>query len=278
MAVRHGVRPVLGRVPGTPASGRRRAGPRHGPGRDRRRGARPDPQPVAPPLRGRARPRGARPGDRRRASSRGRSAAPPGTSAPCAPRSSTSTRAGPCPRWTDRPSSSRWATTSSSRSRLGPDGGFTWVAADAADAESGLANGEYAAVLTVPADFSQSVATIRTDTTGTAPKATLRVSTDDGSGYTLGTVARAVTAAIGTATAQDITASYVDDVLVQVTTARDALTGGRRTPARSPTTASRSRTMRQARASSRARSRRGCASSPTAPRAPRTAPGSSSRA
>ncbi|HEU0243051.1 MAG TPA: YhgE/Pip family protein, partial [Candidatus Limnocylindrales bacterium] len=105
-------------------------------------------------------------------------------------------------------------------------GGFTWVATDAAAAETGLANGDYAAVLTVPADFSRSVAAIRTDTTGTAPKATLHVSTDDSSGYTLGTVARAVTSAIGTATAQDITASYVDDVLVQVTTARDALTSG----------------------------------------------------
>jgi RND superfamily putative drug exporter len=105
----------------------------------------------------------------------------------------------------------------------GDAGGFTWVTADQAAAETGLANGDYAAVLTIPADFSRTVAAIRTDTTGTAPKATLHVATDDSSGYTLGTVARAVTAAIGTTTGQDVTASYVDDVLVRMTTAHDAL-------------------------------------------------------
>ena len=83
----------------------------------------------------------------------------------------------------------------------------------------------YAAVLTIPADFSRTVATIRTDPTGTAPKAALRVSTDDGSGYALGTVARAVTNAIGTTTSQDVTASYVDDVLVRISSAHDALAG-----------------------------------------------------
>ena len=84
----------------------------------------------------------------------------------------------------------------------GDEGGFTWVTEDAAGAESGLANGNYAAVLTIPADFSRTVATIRTDPTGTAPKAALRVSTDDGYGYALGTVARAVTNAIGTTPAR----------------------------------------------------------------------------
>ena len=106
----------------------------------------------------------------------------------------------------------------------GTDQGFTWTAVDASDASSGLADGRYAAVLTIPADFSRSVAAIRTDPTGTAPKATLEVATADGSGDAMGTIAQAVTAAIGTATAQDITASYVDDVLMRTAVARTALT------------------------------------------------------
>ena len=105
----------------------------------------------------------------------------------------------------------------------GTDGGFTWVATDEAEATAGLADGRYAAILTIPADFSRTVAGIRADTTGTAPRATLRLTTDDGSGYALGTVAREVTAAIGTATGNGVTASYVDGVLLAVTTAQETL-------------------------------------------------------
>ena len=78
-------------------------------------------------------------------------------------------------------------------------------------------------MLTIPAEFSRTVAALRADTTGTAPQATLRLATDDGSGYALGTVAREVTAAIGAATAQDVTSSYVDDVLLAVTSAQASL-------------------------------------------------------
>jgi putative drug exporter of the RND superfamily len=103
------------------------------------------------------------------------------------------------------------------------DGGFTWVTATAAEASAGLADSTYAAVLTIPADFSRSVAAIRGDTTGNAPRAMLRLLTDDGSGYALGTVAREVTAAIEASTSRGVTASYVDGILVSVGTAHDAL-------------------------------------------------------
>ncbi len=104
------------------------------------------------------------------------------------------------------------------------DGGFTWLATDEAEAVAGLDDGRYAAVLTIPADFSRTVAAIWADTTGSAPKATLRLVTGDGSGDALGTVAREVSAAIGTATANEVTASYVDGVLLSVTQAHDTLT------------------------------------------------------
>jgi RND superfamily putative drug exporter len=103
--------------------------------------------------------------------------------------------------------------------------GFTWVAADEAAAAAGLEDGRYAAVLTIPAEFSRSVAAIRSDTTGSTPQASLGIVTDDASGYALGTVARAVSAAIATSTAQGVTASYVDDVLLAVTDAQARLSG-----------------------------------------------------
>ncbi len=98
--------------------------------------------------------------------------------------------------------------------------GFAWVEASQADAEAGLADGRYAAMLTIPTDFSRTVAAIRSDTTGSAPQANLGLVTDDGSGHALGTVAQAVAAAITTSTAQGVTASYVDDVLLAVTDAQ----------------------------------------------------------
>ena len=101
--------------------------------------------------------------------------------------------------------------------------GFAWVEADAAAADAGLTDGTYAAVLTIPAEFSRTVAALRSDTTGSAPQASLGILTDDASGYALGTVARAVSAAIATTTAQGVTASYVDDVLLAVTDAQARL-------------------------------------------------------
>ncbi len=108
--------------------------------------------------------------------------------------------------------------------QAGADGGFTWVeTSDDGEAKAGLADGRYAAVLTIPADFSRIVAAIRTDTTGSTPKATLGLATNDGSGYALGVVARQVATAISTTTAQGVTASYVDGVLLAVSSAHDAL-------------------------------------------------------
>ncbi len=102
--------------------------------------------------------------------------------------------------------------------------GFEWVTASKTDADAGLADGTYAAVLTIPGEFSRTVAGIRSDRTGTAPQAKLEIVTDDGAGYALGPVARSVAAAIATSTAQGVTASYVDDVLLAVTGAHATVT------------------------------------------------------
>ena len=112
-------------------------------------------------------------------------------------------------------------------SLTGPDttNDFIWEQAGASDAAAGLDEGRYAIVLTIPPDFSRSVATLRSDPSGRAPKASLRLATNDASDATTGTVAKAVMAAIVASTSQGITASYVDDVLLATTQARGGLTG-----------------------------------------------------
>jgi putative drug exporter of the RND superfamily len=92
---------------------------------------------------------------------------------------------------------------------------FAWVATDAGAAADGLADGRYAAVLTIPSDFSATIASITTDGVG-ASKATLELQTNDATSYGLGTISRSVSAAIAASTSQTVTASYVDQVLVRV--------------------------------------------------------------
>ncbi|MHB8892935.1 MAG: MMPL family transporter, partial [Candidatus Limnocylindrales bacterium] len=102
--------------------------------------------------------------------------------------------------------------------------GFRWVVTDEAEAAAGLADGRYAAILTIPPAFSRSIAVIRTDPSGHALRATLHLTTDDGTSGALGTVAQAVMTAITTAAAQDVSASYVDDVLLAVSDAHATVT------------------------------------------------------
>ncbi len=92
---------------------------------------------------------------------------------------------------------------------------FAWMATDANIAAGGLADGTYGAVLTIPADFSATIASITGDAAD-ATKATLGLQTNDATSYALGTIAQAVSAAIASSTSQTVTASYVDRVLVAV--------------------------------------------------------------
>ncbi len=102
---------------------------------------------------------------------------------------------------------------------------FTWRATDAAVAHDGLTTGRYAAVLTIPTDFSRTIAAIRAAGGTAAPKATLRLATSDASGALVGPIARSLSDAIARATAQEVIASYVDDVLLSVGTGQDRLAG-----------------------------------------------------
>ena len=109
---------------------------------------------------------------------------------------------------------------------------YTWTTTSAADAEAGLASGAYQAVLTIPAGFSRSIATIRSDTTGAQPQAEISLAVGAGSGADVGEVAREVRTAIAASAGRSATASYVEDVLVAVSSA-DAAMGTAATETRS---------------------------------------------
>jgi putative membrane protein len=101
--------------------------------------------------------------------------------------------------------------------------GLTWQAADPAAARDGLAAGRYDLVLTVPGDFSASIAAIRGDATGHAPRATLTLETVGATHPAAANAAASISRAIADTTRVGIVSSYVDDVLVRVDGAHDDL-------------------------------------------------------
>ncbi len=108
---------------------------------------------------------------------------------------------------------------------------FTWVeVADAAEAREGLTDGRYGAVLTIPSDFSRTIATIRAaaaggEATAAAQRAKLQLETNDATSYLLGSIARSISDTIALSAAEQVTAAYVDDVLLSVTNAQGRMAG-----------------------------------------------------
>ncbi|MEI5584625.1 MULTISPECIES: YhgE/Pip family protein [unclassified Agromyces] len=94
--------------------------------------------------------------------------------------------------------------------------GFDWTISNDEEAADALASGDAYAVLTIPADFSESV----TSLSGEAPTtAALDIRTDDAHGYLAGTVATTVGDAIANAFGQELTTQYLEGLygnLVQV--------------------------------------------------------------
>ncbi|WP_382308113.1 YhgE/Pip family protein [Herbiconiux sp. UC225_62] len=87
--------------------------------------------------------------------------------------------------------------------------GFDWHATNSDDAQKGLENGTYYAVLTIPEDFSASLNTL-----GTAdPKQGLiDITTDDSHGYLSGLVASTVASAVQAGFGQQVTAQVVNGI------------------------------------------------------------------
>ncbi|WP_258724519.1 YhgE/Pip domain-containing protein [Cellulomonas sp. NS3] len=101
-------------------------------------------------------------------------------------------------------------------------GNFTWVLTDADDAEEGLADGTYATVVTIPEDFSVAATSFGGEA-GEAVQARIDIATSERSRLVDAAVAQAVTTtAVGLLNDQ-LTTTYLDNVLVGFTTLHDSL-------------------------------------------------------
>ncbi|WP_369052721.1 YhgE/Pip family protein [Kineococcus terrestris] len=100
------------------------------------------------------------------------------------------------------------------------DAGFTWEATTAERAREGLADGDYAAVLTVPRDFSAALAS----TTGDAPRsARLSVTTDDAVNHVVSQVTDTVATSVRTGLQRTATAGHLDGVYLAFSDVHDSL-------------------------------------------------------
>jgi putative membrane protein len=98
--------------------------------------------------------------------------------------------------------------------------GFDWTISNDEEAAAALADGEAYAVLTIPSDFSASVASL----SGDAPTAaSLDIRTDDAHGYLAGVVGSAVGDAIATTFGNELTTRYLEGLYGNLVTVGGSL-------------------------------------------------------
>lgn len=85
---------------------------------------------------------------------------------------------------------------------------YSWTLTDAATAESGLSDGRFGAVLTIPADFSRS-ATSTNGAPAEARAARLQLRTNDAVNYLDGTIAKAIATTTSAEAARTVTEGYL---------------------------------------------------------------------
>jgi putative membrane protein len=94
------------------------------------------------------------------------------------------------------------------------DTNFSWVLTDATDATNGLGSGRYAAVVTIPKDFSANATSYSDQSGDTAEQAVIDVQTSAVSGVSDPVVGQAITAAATRALNSQLTEQYVKNVYV----------------------------------------------------------------
>lgn len=99
---------------------------------------------------------------------------------------------------------------------------FTWVVTSAADAASGLTDGRYATVVTIPAGFSAAATSVGTDP-AKAQQATIDIATSDRSRPVDGAVAQAVTSTAVRVLSSQLTTTYLQNVFVGFDTLHSSL-------------------------------------------------------
>ena len=98
----------------------------------------------------------------------------------------------------------------------GEDGvqNFDWVLTDDADAKSGMDSGEYAAVVTIPKDFSKQATSFSKSDANQIEPATIDVQVSQIRGIADGVVAQFITAAATSALNTELTKQYLDNVYI----------------------------------------------------------------
>ncbi|GAA4150322.1 YhgE/Pip domain-containing protein [Leifsonia shinshuensis] len=99
---------------------------------------------------------------------------------------------------------------------------FTWVLTDQKDADSGIASGEYVAVVTIPKNFSKA-ATSTAGTSGAATQATIDVRTSQKSKLVDPAISQAVTTTATGVLNKQLTTTYLENVYVGFNTLHDQL-------------------------------------------------------
>ncbi|GIH77820.1 YhgE/Pip domain-containing protein [Planobispora longispora] len=94
---------------------------------------------------------------------------------------------------------------------------FDWTLTTAEDARAGLDSGDYAAVVTIPENFSAAVTSTSREDGTRAEQAVLRVRSDDAHNYIAGTLARSVGAAATASLNAQVTETYLDNVYIGFT-------------------------------------------------------------
>lgn len=103
------------------------------------------------------------------------------------------------------------------------DDSYDWRVTDAEDAASGLADGEYSAVVTIPEGFSAAATSYGGDDPAAAHQATLDVATAPDGRILDGALAQIVAQTAANVLGDTLTETYVDNVLVGFSTLSDEL-------------------------------------------------------
>jgi putative membrane protein len=103
------------------------------------------------------------------------------------------------------------------------DDNYDWVLTDAKDAQRGLADGHYKAVLTIPQNLSAAASSTSGDPTA-AVQGKLDLQTDDAVNYINGTIAKTILQAAKAALNAQVTETYLDNVYLGFSDIKTSLT------------------------------------------------------
>ncbi|GAA3875201.1 hypothetical protein GCM10022381_17360 [Leifsonia kafniensis] len=145
------------------------------------------------------------------------STAAPTSSAPSTAAPSTATPSAPSPTPTPAPTNTAMPVSPIGGSGSDETLNYTWVITDADDAKAGLANGSYAAVITIPSDFS-AAATSYTGPAADAKQATIDVTMSGTSTVVDNAISQVISTTAASVAGNQLTTTYLENVYTSFTT------------------------------------------------------------